>query len=162
MALVHPESDPVTPPPTNGYRLERLEKDLTELRVSLQNYQSNTDGKLDRIIASLSDNRELMPERYIPRREFSERLSNFNEDTVNLRRDLEKRIEEQAEEIVERRREIVGRIEERINRVEERTTVIEGSITWLNRLILGTIATALISGAVGVLFLVARAGLKLS
>ena len=143
-----------TPPatPANGYRLERLERDLATLQAQLHAYQTSIDSKLSTILSQLSESRESLPDRYIPRREYNERHANIVQDTIDVRKDMEKRLEEEVSGQERRRQEILAGLEKRIRDIED-------SITWLTRLIIGAIITALITGTVGLLFVLLRSGL---
>lgn len=139
--------------PTTAYRLDRLERDLQTLTTRFESLQSQLVAKLDAIQATLGESRETMVDRYVRLSYFQERMNNLIQDTVASRKELERRIEEEVSDLREKRQEALASIDRRITKIED-------SISWLTRVVIGAIISALVGGAIATLFLVARGGLK--
>ena len=139
----------MTAPPTgDGYRTERLERDVAQMAQRFEQGVARAEAKVEAIMQQQAHMRESLPELYVPRREINERFANLNEDTVRLRRDLEVRIDQHGRDAAERR----AALNESLDR---RLTHVEGTLTWLTRLVMG----ALITGLLGLLMALALAGL---
>ena len=120
--------------------LRRLEQVLTDLKSDSAKQTEALVKKLDELSSQFQNLRVDMPDRFVQRREYNERMAAFGEDTIRNRRDMADRERDRHKEL------------------DDRLGKLEAANEWLWRLLAGAIVT----GAVAVFWqIVTHGGIKL-
>lgn len=121
-------------------RQMRIEADLRDLRAALGTMQERIDGKFERLETrvesvrnDLGQSRLTLPDNFVTRREYQERVENIASDTQRVYKETGDKI---------------GAVDARVQALEDRVQ----RVLWF-------VVATLVTGAVGLLFTLARAGL---
>ena len=112
----------------SDYRLDRIETDIKSIGSKVDALSDRMETRMEGVKNEIQTSRLALPENYVRRTELAERFANLADDTAKAYSTLEKRIND-----------------------------LEGTATWLMRLLVAS----LITGAVSLIFAIARSGLLL-